>query len=170
MRPLLHTTHSIVKVIQRRYDAPPWVNLSVQKILSRGTGSLPEIKNVGPALWDATGGSEQGVEELVKFAAKSGILTEKDIREMWPSFSATEKVVRGPVSGKIVFLKRPLRVAPPFVRLSENSLGREVVSCTECKCIFICEKGTGVDFVCSGCETVLSVAEFLIGDSSERIL
>lgn len=164
-----------VKVIERchqqndQYEAPRWVNLSVQKVISKGTGSLSEITSIGPSLWDATAGSDQGLNELIRFAAKSNLVTENEVREMWPGFSASEKPIRGPVCGKIKFLKRPVKISPPFARLSENS-SKEVACCTECKCIFICEKGVGADFVCSSCETAFSVVDFLVGKSMEEIL
>jgi len=77
---------------------------------------------------------------------------------------------RGPFRGEVRFARRPLRISPPFVprdhRVKDAVSVTSTVAalCTECKCLFICDKEPGPDYVCQACIIVASMTDFLLDD------
>lgn len=137
----------------RVYEPPVWLSFELQFELVSRSGDLNDILDLGTEIWDASGGSEEGMNELLRFASKNHIVELGKVRGLWSSFAPPADI-----SGKEYALPWEAQNPECFAMrcnccrvvgyLSPREFGERVVGV---------EGGLPVG-MCAGCQTVLSVA------------
>lgn len=88
--PLKYTTSEFIpeseKFNHEKYTPPCWVDMSLQKRMKKIPKDYEEVSNIGIELWEASGGTDSGLEEFIKFGIRKKDLTLTHIRYMWNAY------------------------------------------------------------------------------------